>query len=119
MWSRVVEIMLGCWLAVSPFIFGHAADAPMLWWMDWICALAVISFGMLSYWQPLRHIHVATALVALVMIGYGRFASPGDDVTPALQNHILVGLLLLMFAIVPNHASRPPRWWHSGAVPSS
>jgi hypothetical protein len=28
-----------------------------------------------------------------------------------MQNDIVVGLLLLMFAIVPNHATRPPRDW--------
>ena len=117
MWSRVVEIMLGCWLAVSPFVFGHPADATMLWVVDWTCALLVISFAMLSYWPPLCHIHIATALLALLMIGYGRLASP-DQVTPALQNHILIGLLLLMFSIVPNNASRPPRWWH-GKVSST
>jgi len=114
MWSRVVEFMLGCWLAVSPFVFQHKPGDALFWVMDWTCALLVIAFAMLSYWPPLRHIHVATAFVALVMIGYGRFTSP-EDVAPALQNHILVGLLLLMFALVPNQASRPPRWWHSEA----
>lgn len=118
MWSRVVEFMLGCWLAISPFNFGHPPDATMLWVMDWGCALLVISFAMLSYWPPLRHIHLGTAILALVMIGYGRLSSP-EHVTPALQNHILIGLLLLMFALIPNHASRPPRWWHSEASPTS
>lgn len=111
MWSRVVEFMLGCWLAASPFIFGHPADDLSLWIMDWICAVLVISFSVLSYWTPLRHIHLATGLLALVMIAYGRLASP-TDVIPALQNHIVVGLLLLMFALVPNQAGRPPRRWY-------
>lgn len=118
MWSRVVEFMLACWLAISPFVFGHSSDDMSLWIMDWTCALLIISFAMLSYWPPLRHIHVATAVVALVMIGYGRLSSP-DHVAPALQNYILVGLLLLMFALVPNNASRPPRRWHSGASSTS
>ena len=113
MWPRVVEFMLGCWLAASPFIFAHSAEDTSLWIMDWSCALLVITLALLSYWPPLRHIHIATAVLAIVMIGYGRLSSP-DHVTPALQSYILVGLLLLMFALVPSHASRPPRWWHSG-----
>ncbi|QDT92575.1 SPW repeat domain-containing protein [Gimesia algae] len=117
MWSRVVEFMLGCWLAISPFVFGHAESQSMLWFMDWLCALLIISFALLSYWQPLRHIHLATAFLAVLMIGYGRFAQPAqlipaEHVIPALQNHILTGLLLLMFALVPNHASQPPQGWY-------
>lgn len=50
--------------------------------------------------------------------GYGRLSSP-EHVTPSLQNYILIGLLLLMFALIPNHASRPPRWWHSEASSTS
>jgi hypothetical protein len=30
---------------------------------------------------------------------------------PALQNDLLVGVLLLMFAILPSEASLPPRSW--------
>lgn len=30
MWARVVEVMLGCWLAVSPFVFRHSADERWL-----------------------------------------------------------------------------------------
>ncbi len=111
MWSRVVEIMLGCWLAISPFVFGHAESQTMPWFMDWLCALLIISFALLSYWQPLRHIHLATAFLAILMICYGRFASP-EQVIPALQNHILTGLLLLMFALIPNHTSQPPECWY-------
>lgn len=112
MWSRVVEFMLGCWLAVSPFVFKHPPSDWSLWGIDWVCAALVISFAMLSYWTRLRHIHLATGVLAVAMIAFGRLASP-TDIIPAFQNHILIGLLLLMFALIPNHASRPPRWWHS------
>jgi hypothetical protein len=30
---------------------------------------------------------------------------------PTEQNHILVGLLLVLFAIIPNEASQPPKAW--------
>ena len=114
MWSRVVEFMLGCWLAISPFIFAHPADEPTLWATDWIAACVVIAFALLSYWRPLRHIHLLTAVLACGLIAAGRFLSPGD-VPPAAQNQIVVGLLLLMFALVPNHASRPPDAWYAAS----
>ncbi|MEQ9379476.1 MAG: hypothetical protein RJP95_01335, partial [Pirellulales bacterium] len=110
MWARVVEFMLGCWLAISPFVFGHGED-PMLWIADLTAAFAVMVLALLWYWTPTRHAHFGIAVVAVAMIGYGRFAG-GAEVAPALQNHIGIGLLLLMFAIVPNHASSPPRVWY-------
>lgn len=117
MWSRVVEFMLGCWLAVSPFVFTPGEQGPESPLVIWLCSLLVIGFGLASYWHPLRHLHLANAVVALAMIGYGRFAAPAP-VPPALQNLILTGLLLLMFALVPNRASQPPRCWYE-KIPGS
>jgi hypothetical protein len=109
MWARVVEAMLGCWMAVSPFVFQHQ-DGSVLWAADLATAAAVISLALLSYWEPLRHAHLGIAVVALVMIVFGRLWHPGE-VGPGFQNHMVVGLLLAMFAIVPNYAGRPPRAW--------
>jgi hypothetical protein len=110
MWARVVEFMLGCWLAISPFIFAHPDAEIRLWATDWICATLVITLALLSYWHPTRHAHVLTLLVACGLIAIGRF-STGETPSPAMQNQIVVGLLLLMFALVPNEASRPPTVW--------
>jgi hypothetical protein len=110
MWARVIEIMLACWLAVSPFIFRHAASERRLWWTDLGCALAVSILSLLSFWPPLRHANLAIISVGLWLIGFGLLAAPYPT-PPALQNDILVGLLLLMLAIVPNEANLPPRAW--------
>jgi len=110
MWARVVEFMLGCWLAVSPFVFQHA-DQAVLSAIDYAAATAVITFALLSYWPPARWAHLGTLAVATGLIVVGR-ASAWSDLAPGYQNHIVVGLLLLMFAIVPNDASQPPRSWY-------
>jgi hypothetical protein len=44
------------------------------------------------------------------LIAFGRFQQ-SPPLPPALQNDLVVGLLLLMFAIIPNEASLPPRAW--------
>ena len=110
MWARVIEVALGCWLAMSPFIFRHAADDRALWVNDLLSATAIILFALLSFWRRLPFAHLASGLVGFWLIAFGFWVGPYP--TPAaLQNDIMVGLLLLMFAIVPNKASLPPRPW--------
>lgn len=110
MWSRVTEFMLACWLAASPFIFHHAEDATLLWISDFASATVVATLALFSYWTPTRHAHLLIIPVALWLVGFGRFGEAAP-LSPGLQNNIIVGLLLLMFAIVPNDASQPPRAW--------
>ncbi|QDU37955.1 hypothetical protein Mal4_22740 [Maioricimonas rarisocia] len=110
MWSRVVEIMLGCWLVISPFIFSHP-DNQVSWWInDMACGSAVILFGLLSYWHPLRRIHLATFAVAGWLIVYAYIRSV-ETTGAVVQNNAALGLLLMMFAIIPNEASQPPEPW--------
>ncbi len=110
MWARVIEVMLGCWLAMSPFIFRHAADERVLWFNDLLSALAVVVLALVSFSPQLRCAHLAILVVALWLIGFGFWPS-AYPAPPALQNDIVVGLLLLMFAIIPNEANLPPRPW--------
>lgn len=108
MWARVVEFMIGCWLAMSPFIFQHGSDDILFWSTDLVAASLVTTLALLSYWFPTRHAHLGIGLVALALVLIGRFGV-ATPIPPAGQNYILAGLLLLMFAIVPNNASAPPR----------
>ena len=107
MWARVIEVMLGFWLAMSPFIFRHVPEERALWFNDLFSASIVIVLALISFWPPLRFAHLANLLVAGWLIAFGYFAS--YPTPPALQNDIVVGLLLMMFAIIPNQATLPPR----------
>jgi hypothetical protein len=113
MWARDVEVMLGVWLALSPFIFRHEPDAKLLWVSDLVSALLVATFALLSYWRPTRHAHLLTIAVALWLIGFGRFGA-SVPLPWGMQNDIVIGLLLLMFAVVPNEAAIPPSAWRRG-----
>ncbi len=110
MWPRVVEVMLGVWLLMSPFIFGHAGDAVWRWTTDLGCAAALITLALASYAPKLAYAHWFSVLIGLWLCGFGYFASPYPT-PPALQNNLIVGLLVLMFAIIPNQAAHPPRAW--------
>ena len=109
MWPRVVELMLGVWLLIAPFVFGFVLGGFQSM-QAWICGFVVIIASCLSYWPPTRHARAATALTGLWLTGssyaVGAFPAPPD-----VQNGLLTGLLLVMFAIIPNEASEPPRPW--------
>lgn len=109
MWARVVEVMLGCWLALSPFIFAHGADEPALWWNDLVSALVTMTLALCSFWRPLRYAHLGILGVGLWLVAYAYVTPPPPP--PASQNHVVIGLLLLMLAIIPNDASQPPESW--------
>jgi hypothetical protein len=109
MWARVVETMLACWLAISPLIFRGAAATATLWMIDLATAALVALFALASFWPPTRHAHLAIIAVASALITAGMLSSYPPE--PTDQNHILVGLLLLLFAIVPNEATHPPKAW--------
>lgn len=110
MWPRVVEIMLGCWLVLSPFIFGHSGERPAWWINDISCGTAIIILALVSHWNPLKRIHLVSAIVALWLIGFAYFSSPYPT-PPAMQNDIVLGLLVAMFAILPSEVHQPPNSW--------
>jgi hypothetical protein len=110
MWARVVELLLACWLVASPFLFRHPSGERILWWTDVGGGALIALFALLSWRQWLRRAHLLSIVVALWLIGFGFLGSPYPP-PAALQNDIVVGMVLLTFAIVPGEASRPPAAW--------
>src|SRR5687768_3023767 len=51
MWARVIEVMFGCWLAMSPFIFRHSTEERVLWVNDLSSATIVIVLALASFSQ--------------------------------------------------------------------
>lgn len=109
MWARIVEIILGFWLVASPFIFPIAASDRASFINYLLCSAAVIGFGLLSFWDRTKWTHFLTLLVALWLIGFGY--SAGYPSPPTAQNQIVVGVLLGMFAIIPNRTNEMPAAW--------
>ena len=110
MWARIVEFMLACWLAISPFIFGYPSGISFFWINDLICSSLIIFFSLICYYKPLRKMHLFNLLIAfyLIIVSYALKSSPFYQ---PLQNYIVLGILLLMLALVPSEASKPPMPW--------
>jgi hypothetical protein len=109
MWPRLLEVGLAAWLAAAPFVLGAGRDAARVA-HDVGVALVIAVFALASLTRRFRYAHLLTLAVALWLTAYGwwRF-----DVAPhaIAQNHMLLGLTLLMTAILPSEAARPPAAW--------
>jgi hypothetical protein len=106
-----MEFMLACWLVVSPFIFRyHTVRDRFFWLNDAICASLIALFAMLSFWPPLRKIHLLNLGVAFWLMGVGYHTFPELALVPE-ENSFAMGLFILMLSIVPCHAHLPPRSW--------
>lgn len=114
MWPRVAELLLGVWLVLSPFIFVGTDSVEAFAGIDLAAGAGVVLLSLLSFWRRAEWAHLGTALLALGLGTYAYLAweRPGP---PAAQNEIFVALLLLLLAIVPNDASRPPKPWRRPA----
>lgn len=110
MWPRVVELMLGAWLIISPLVFRGTADLPAYTVSLVASGAAVIIASLLCFWPPAAAARIVTLLAALWLAGHGYFSAPRPG-PPAAQNEITVGLLLLVFGIIPNDTNRPPAPW--------
>ena len=110
MWPRTLEVMLAGWLAMSPFIFRHPIDAPQLWWNDFGCAALIAAASLCAFWGCARRAHLLNVLIAFWLLGFS-YLSIADPASPAAQNGIVVGLILLMLAIIPSESTLPPKPW--------
>ncbi|HEX2164708.1 MAG TPA: SPW repeat protein [Thermoanaerobaculia bacterium] len=114
MWARGIEVMLGLWLVVSPFVFGHFAEPGLgrLVASDLAAGSLVVLLAVVSFWRRAGRAHLAELAVAGWLVAFGRFAFDFPP-PPGAQNELLVGLVLVLFAIVPNRAADPPARWRA------
>lgn len=115
MWGRSIEVMLGLWLLASPFLFGHFGTdvgSAGLTASDLASGSLVLLLGVLSFWRRTGRAHLWQLVVAAWLIGFGRW---GFDFPPppGAQNQLLVGLVLVLIAIIPNRSEEPPRRWRA------
>ena len=112
MWPRVSELLIGVWLMLAPVVFAATESIASFAGRDVAAGAVVVMMSLLSFWSRTASAHVGTGLLAVVLgLGaYFGFPRPGP---PAAQNEIAVACVLLLLAIIPNQASRPPEPWRT------
>ena len=110
MGARHAEFGFGLWMLVAPWLFGHAQDRPALLAHDLVVAALLLLVPLLCYHRALERLHLLLLPVAAWTIGFGWWHARTDPL-PAFQNHVLLGMCVLMTAIIPSRATEPPRAW--------
>jgi hypothetical protein len=112
MWTRWLETVLGAWLAAAPFVFGAAGRDIARLTHDVGAGLVVAALALASMSRRFRRAHLLILAVAVWLIAFGWLQ---HDVEPLglAQNHILLGLTLLMTAILPTESTLPPAAWRA------
>ena len=110
MWPRYIEVMLGLWLLVSPFVFRYEGEWVGLWANDFLCGALIVAIALSTHWTPLRRLHVLELVIALWLIGFGWANGRGSELG-LYHNYIVTGLLVAMHAIIPTASSSPPPAW--------
>ena len=114
MWARWCEIATAAWLAASPWIFRVTWASPWPPYADELAVAVIVLGAIASHRRATRHAHLLSLLVGLWLVLIG-WIHAGYPPSPANQNRVFTGLLLLMLALIPNHASQPPRDWRAAS----
>ena len=116
MWPRVVEVMFGAWLLIVPFVFRGTPEVDRFVPSAVLSGSVIIVASLMAFWHRTAWARFITLAASLWLMGHGYFAAvrPGP---PAAQNEITVGLLLILFAILPNETNRPPIGWRGPQIP--
>jgi hypothetical protein len=111
MWPRLFEAALGAWLAASPLVLGSASGGAAAHDVAVGALVAVLALASLARRRPRTHLLEVPVALWLAAFGWMRYETPPLGVA---QNHLLLGLVLLMSAVLPTDASRPPAAWREG-----
>jgi hypothetical protein len=107
MWARTAEIILGLWLAASPVIFGTYGSGYGTAALDHAAGVIVLIFAAMSFSKTFGWAHYATLALSPVMV-LSSYLTTAHPAPAHVQNRIAVGLVLMIFAILPNNAGQAP-----------
>jgi hypothetical protein len=111
MWPRIAEIVLAFWLLVSFFVLGYDAAHRTLIVLDVVLALLVLGCLARRLVLPGKRMPIGVLAAALTLVLHG-FLSSEHPMPLPMQNHLIVGCLLALLALVPSyHEVAPDKRW--------
>jgi SPW repeat len=111
-WQDWVNVILGAWMIVSPWILGFAANDNIAAQSAWTLGAAIVVFAGIAVYM-----HKAWEEAVNIILGLCLLASPWllgfvDQLTPT-SNAAIVGLLVTAFALWSMFMDTAvQKWWH-------
>ena len=102
MWARVLECLVAIWLFVSPTILPYFVHETLLQNSHLVIPFLIVIFSLFSFHSAFRKIHLVNFLLGVWLLGLGYIAYPLDPL-PSQENSVVVGLLIMLFSLVPTH----------------
>jgi hypothetical protein len=111
-WQDWVNLILGLWTFVSPWVFGFAAGASTAARAMWILGAAIVVFAAFAVYM-----HRAWEEVINILLGVCLIASPWvlsfTEIPTPTTNAVVVGLLVTAFAVwAMLMETAVQKWWH-------
>ncbi len=111
-WQDWINLILGAWTFVSPWVLGFAVTTNMAARAMWILGAAVVLFAAFAVYM-----HKAWEEVVNILLGIALIASPWvlgfTDQSNATTNAVVVGLLVTLFAVwAMLMETAVQKWWH-------
>lgn len=106
-WQDWLNLLLGIWLFISPWVIGFAGTETAASWNAWILGVAIVVFSAIAVSMPQAWEEVINILLGIWMV----ISSWVIGVTSraAETNAVIVGLLVILFAAWAMAMSRSAR----------
>lgn len=103
-WQDWINLLLGIWLFISPWVVGFEGSQMAASWNAWILGVAIVVFSAIAVSMPQSWEEVINLLLGIWMV----ISSWVIGVTSraAQTNAVIVGLLVILFAILAVAMSR-------------
>jgi len=108
MWPRIVEVMLGLWLVLSPLIFRLEAGDLALTINHLIYGTATMVVALIAI--RVRFLRAVLVAIGLWLVGYG-YVVGGSPAAPEYLNLIVIGVLLGALGLIPTDCLQPTHSW--------
>lgn len=95
MWPRIINILLGLWLILSPIVLGAEKTVAN---NHYVIGPVIVSFSFIAIWEATRVVRLynlplgAWLLLAPWVLGY--------ESTLAIVNDMLIGALVICFSLI-------------------
>lgn len=97
-WQDWVNLLLGGWLFVSPWVLGYA-DLPAPAWNSWVLGVVVAAISVAALIQFAQWEEWVNAILGLWLLISPWVMGFAQDAPAALWNHVLLGIVVAALAI--------------------